>query len=77
MRKQIEVLEIETKSKEVKLHSTAVQLTQKEAELERALGKMSDLQTQVALLNADVDNNKVLIVCDILMLNVLSNSETS
>lgn len=59
MRKQIEGLEQESKSKEAKMHSTTVQLTQKEAELERAMGKVSDLQTQLVLLTADVENYKV------------------
>ena len=59
MRKQIEGLEQENKSKEAKLHNTSVQLTQKEAELERAMGKVSDLQTQLVLLTADVENYKV------------------
>lgn len=59
MRKQIQELEKDTKTINAKLHTATVQLTQKEAELERSLGKISDLQTQVALLNADVDNNKV------------------
>lgn len=48
--------------RESKLHATIIQLTQKEGELEKALGKVSDLQTQVSLLMADIDNNKVSIV---------------
>lgn len=59
MRKQVEGLEQENKSKEAKMHHTSVQLTQKEAELERTMGKVSDLQTQLVLLTADVENYKV------------------
>lgn len=59
MRKQLQALEKETKLKDTKLHSMLVQFSQKETELERALGKISDLHTQIALLTADIDNNKV------------------
>lgn len=61
MRKQVEGLEQENKSKEAKMHHTSVQLTQKEAELERTMGKVSDLQTQLVLLTADVENYKKLV----------------
>lgn len=59
MRKQLQALENETKLKDTKLHSTLVQLSQKETELERALGKISDLHTQITLLTADIHNSKV------------------
>jgi chromosome segregation ATPase len=61
VRLHLEAAQVENKSKENQLHEMTIQMTKKEADLEKAQGKISDQQTQISLLNADITNYKELI----------------
>ena len=47
------------KQKDDELHTTVIKLRQAETELEKLKGKAIELETEVALSHADVENHKV------------------